>query len=63
MNRILEYVKTVKWWAGLLGAGATGASAVAGAPSWLVAIGSILTAIAVWELPYQPSATAESVDH
>lgn len=66
MNRVFEYVKTVKWWAGLIGAVLTAVTATLAAegvvPSWLLAITSIATAVAVWELPYQPGATAESVD-
>ena len=62
MNRILEYVKTIKWWAGLTGAALTGASAIAGAPEWLTAVAAILTGIAVYELPFQPSPTSNFVD-
>jgi hypothetical protein len=54
MDRILGYLKTIKFWAGVVGAGLTAAGGIVGAPVWLLAIGSVLTGIALWELPYQP---------
>lgn len=54
MDRILGYLKTAKFWAGVIGAGLLGAGGVAGAPAWLLTIGAILTGVATWELPYQP---------
>lgn len=58
MQRIAAVLKTLKFWAGVIGAGATAAGAVAGAPVWLLTVGSVLTGIAIFELPYQPMATA-----
>lgn len=55
MSRIISYLKTAKFYATMIGAGATAAGGVAGAPAWLLAVGSIATGIAMWEIPYQPA--------
>lgn len=54
MSRAIEYVRTLKSLVGMIGAGLMAGSAVADAPWWMLMIGSILTGIAVYELPYQP---------
>lgn len=54
MTRILAYAKTVKFYAAMLGAGATAAGGVIGAPAWLLTVGAVLTGVAVFEIPYQP---------
>ena len=53
MNRIANYLVTLKWWAGFLGAGITGMAVYFNAPPWLIPVGALLTAVALWELPYQ----------
>lgn len=59
MKRVIEYVKTIKSLAGMVGAGLMSGAAVAGAPWWMLLAGSILTGIAVYEFPYQPEETTD----
>ena len=55
LARFAAYFTTFKSIAGMVGAGLTAAGGIAGAPVWLLAIGAILTGVALWELPYQPA--------
>jgi hypothetical protein len=54
LERSLAVIKTIKVWAGVIGAGATAASAIAGLPLWVTILGMVATGVAVFEVPYQP---------
>ena len=56
MDRVVAILKTLKVWAVIVGTGATAAAGVAGAPTWLLALGTALTAIGMWATPYQSEA-------
>ena len=53
MDRVVAILKTLKVWAVIVGTGATAAAGVAGAPTWLLVVGTFLTALGMWGLPYQ----------
>jgi hypothetical protein len=54
LENLAAIFKTAKFYAVLVGTGATAAAGVAGAPTWLLAVGTALTAIGMWTVPYQP---------